>query len=1850
MVGQVRENLVLVPAHPNAGQSQVLRADEHSVLLRRAEGTDGTTHLVLAPSSDQAPRALDLRLEHEFALRERLHPAWAVIPTELAYERGRRVLYFEDPKTDLLSERIRLGMDEGASLRLAIGIAEALTKVHEAGLLHGDVRPSNVFVDPTSGAARLTGFASATYGAKAPPEPGAPSLAHMSPERTGRMNRAVDARSDLYSYGVTLYEMLSGQLPFAATSPMEWVHCHLAKPPVALHERVADISPALAAIVLKLLAKAPEERYQTATGVAADLRRCLSDGSAAGRGPAFPLGREDVPERLSLPVRRYGRSSEVAELLAAYDHVAGDGASELLLVSGPSGIGKSMVVHELDRELAGRSGAFAAGKFDQFKAGVPYAPLAHAFGTLVRRLLTKPEAELAAWREVLTRALGASGQLVCDMVPELELVIGPQPPVAALPTPNARHRFHSTLRQFLAVFARPEHPLAVFLDDLQWLDAGTLEFLEHVVTHPDVRHLLIVGAYRSNEVEAGDPLLRAVERIEAASGRVRRMELAPLGSGEAAELLTDALRAPAPEVEPLARMVSEKTAGNPFFVKQFIHELSDARLLSFDASRGAWRWDLDQIRRRPVTDNVVHLIIQRIDRLPSEVKPVLGVMACFGTGVSAEQIALVADLSASAVEQALEEAARAGLIGHGDAEYFFVHDRVEEAAHRLIGDEERPSVHLRIARVLSEATAGEMSGELLFDVVHHLQRGSSQMSTREERLRLAELLLASGGRARSATAFATAHGYFAAAERVLGGLWDDPFEHRPELAFAAAFNQAECELHAGDIPSAEPRLSALSARKLEVADLAAVTSLRIGICMRMGDFGRGVALGLDYLERAGSPVPAEPTDAVLDAEYRRICDLLAGRPWSEVGDLPLVVDAAHGGTLGVIFALQAPSLFGHHPNLHNLLCCRLMSSSLEHGLTPHSAVGFIWYGQIVGPRFGDYASSQDLGRAALKMVDQHRLEGLRACVLAGLGCVIDPWSKPFHACLQHLRDSYDEAVRTGDLVYTLSGFQIVSNRLASGHALEQVEREAEQGLELATKLQSLPMVVVLEDQLRLVRSLRGTSGAYPALSDASRDEATFEAGLATRPGMPLPDCWYWIRKLKMRVIANDPEAAIVAARNARELLWVSPSNVDVAEHHFYAALAHVAMHGRGSPAADADHRAAAAEYQRQLQVWATHCHENFDNRRLLVDAEIARIDGRELAAQRLYEDAIRSAHVGGFVHVEALASEMCARFYESRDYPLVADAYLRRARDAYARWGAHAKVAEIDGGHRGLVARPDDATTGGLQHLDLATVLRVSEATSQEIILDRLVHTLMTTALENAGATRGVRILVRKGELEVSAQASTDADGIRVEQPRARLTEHELPLSIVNYVRRTRTSVLLDDASHAGSFSDDPYLRRGRSRSILCLPLVKQAELVGLLHLENDSASQVFTPQRFAVLALLASQAAMTIDNALLYAELRQAKAYMSHAERLGQTGTFSWKPGGGPGGGHGGGEVFWSDELLRILGTEGAPTLDAMITRIHPEEREQFEALVADPSHLEAGVIAQRLLMPDGSTRHVTILARGLADADGGIQYVGAIRDVTEVKRSEEALQRTQAALADVSRVATLGEMAAAIAHEVNQPLGAIGLNVGACLRWLRKAPANVEEASRSAERIARDATRANDVIVRLRALFSRSTGERAPVDLNEAIGEVVTLTRSQVQRSSATLRTELSVDLPLISGDRVQLQQVILNLVVNAAEALREVEGRPRDVEIRTAKAGSEHVEVTVRDTGTGVPADRVAHIFDAFYTTKQSGMWMGLSICKTVVESHGGELSVASTDATGTTFRLSLPLRQAGSSPSARATPAP
>ncbi|WP_437718451.1 AAA family ATPase [Sorangium sp. So ce448] len=1481
---------------------ETLYEGSDTVLYRGVREDDGHRVVLKVLRRDHAsPRAPE-RLRHEYEIARALDTTAIVKPCGLAMLGEQPALVLEDFGGVSL-DRLLDGDGPTPLARffpLALRLVEALGGLHRHDIVHKDIKPQNVLLNPATGEVKITDLGIAS---RIPRElqhlehigliEG--TLAYMAPEQTGRMNRWIDQRTDLYSLGVVFYEMLTGTLPFQAGDPVAWVYCHIAQAPPPPHVLVPSIPPQLSAVVLKLLSKAAEERYQSAAGLRHDLDECFARWRASGSIPPFALGGRDLSDRFQVPQRLYGREREVTALLAVFERVVASGRPELVLVSGYSGIGKSSLVAELHRPVVRERGFFLSGKFEQAARDVPYSAFHQAFRALFQEILCASEEQVEGWRQRFREALGESGRLLADVLPELTLLLGPQPPVPELPPAEAQSRLHATLQRFVSACARKDHPVALFLDDLQWADAGSLQLLEQLATYAGSEHLLLIGAYRDNEVGPAHPLRLTLAEARGRGAAVVELVLGPLSAAHVAALVAETVHAPhapAEQAEPLSELVYEKTGGNPFFVLQFLLALHQEGLITFDAEEGSWRWDIAAARDKEFTDNVVELMAGKLKRLSGPTRDALTLAACLGSSLELDTLAVVAGRPEAELRDALEEAVREGLLLRRDGAYRFLHDRVQQAAYSLIPAGQLAEMHLGIGRLLLGARRAEERDDALFDVVGHLNRGAALLRSQAERDEVAALNLRAGRKAKAAAAFQSAAALFAAGLALLAPA---SWETRHELTYGLTFERAHIAYITGSFEEAERRVEELMDRARTRHETATVVELAVALNVTRGQYARAVEIGLLCLRACDVDLPLHPTDAQVEEETEIVWKALGHRAIEGLIHLPPMTHPGIKITMGVLQSVSLPSFFVD-PNLYNLVVMRMVELSLRHGNAEHSAVAYAAFAMVISSRFGRYEEAHLFGRLGHDLAQKSGLLTTKSVVVILFGHYVVFWTRHYRETYPYTREGFSAAVESGNLNNAcLNCIWAALFPLLSGEALEDVLHEVTERLGFVRSVGYTFAHNALLGGHAMIQTLRGRPVRFSMPDGSELDPPAFEARLEEGGDLEAARDFYYSLKAQALFVLGSPRVALAAAIRA---IAEHPPRVGphalIVESFYYRALALAALfnaphapHGAGEaqpspPCVLPEELEELIECERQLGAWARSGPDNFLHKHALVRAEIARLLGREPEASRLYEQAIAAAREGGFVQHEAIACELAAEFYRARGLSTPADSYLRSARAGYFRWGAHAKVEQLDQRYPHLVERKPIAPTVTFavraEQFDVLSVVKAAQSISGELKLSRLLEMLLRIVVEHAGAEEGCLLLVREEQLWLAA-IETPGGAVRLldagEAPSA-----ALPRSVLNYVRRSHERVLLDDAAGRHPFVEDEYFRRKRPRSVLCLPIVRQGRLIGLLYLENNLATGAFTPGRLSVVELLASQSAFSLENATLYAEVEQENAERRRAEQ----------------------------------------------------------------------------------------------------------------------------------------------------------------------------------------------------------------------------------------------------------------------------------------------------------------------------------------------------------------------------------
>ncbi|MET0790932.1 MAG: ATP-binding protein, partial [Polyangiaceae bacterium] len=1091
-----------------------------------------------------------------------------------------------------------------------------------------------------------------------------------------------------------------------------------------------------------------------------------------------------------------------------------------------------------------------------------------------------------------------------------------------------------------------------------------------------------------------------------------------------------------------------------------------------------------------------------------------------------------------------------------------------------------------------------------------------------------------GKRAKTSGAYASAQAYFAAGRALLG---EHVGQHRYRLSFDLELHRAEGELVAGEMNQAEERLRALAERALGIADRASVVCLAVLLYFSTARSERAVEVALGFLASVGIAWPARPSEEQVRREYEQLQRNLVQHPLDSLLDRPAMSDPASIATMAVLTELF-PAAYAVDRYLLELVLLRMTNLSLEQGNCESSSVAYSALNMALGSHFADYRTAYRLGQLACELVGRRGADRFKARVYSCFAAFTLPWFKHLPLCEPLMTHAFQVGSRMGDMAFAAyNSRNLMTHWLVSGAPLAQVQREAEQATAFASQIRLGMAPGRFIGQLELIQKLRGVPAEH-----ALADDGWATQDVQGQPGLAMMVCYHWVFRLEERFFAADYPAALEARARVEGIRWAMRSSIEEAEYEFYAALSCAAVCDTLPTAERERHLHALSKHYQRIALWAAHCPENFGNRKALIGAELARLEGREPDAQRAYEAAARLAQQHGFVQNEGLAHEHAGQFYAARGLSTSADAHLRAARVCYERWGALSKVKQLDERYPQLRARVTPGLLGSridapVALLDVQTVDKASQTLSSEMVLPSLLEKLMRLAVEHAGAERGLLVLLRDDGPHIEAEAITGPGSVDVTLRSVPVTSADLPQSVLQYVLRTHERLVLDDASATSVHTNDPYVVRNHPKSVLCLPIFRQTKPVGALYLENNLTTRAFTADRVAVLDFLASQAAISLENARLYSELSRSEAQLKEAQHLSSTGSFYWRVALDT--------LEFSEQTYRIydLDPNQVVTLDSIASRIHPEDlpllREMIDVARGPASDLDYLYRAQ---LPDRSVKYLHLVAHGARDKAGQLEYIGAIQDVTPRHLAEEALSKVRSELAHVVRVTTLGALTASIAHEVSQPLSGIVTNSSTCLRMLAANPPNIEGAKETVRRSIRDGHRAADVITRLRALFGNKESTSEPVDLNETAREVIALSWNELQSNRVIPRTELAANLPAVNGDRVQLQQVILNLILNASDAMSTIDDHARQLVIRTElqrlEAGDRAL-LSVQDAGVGFDPESSERLFDAFYSTKADGMGMGLSVSRSIIESHHGKLWAVPNAGPGATFSFSIPYTPEG-----------
>ena len=1825
--------------------------------LRRGDRSPMLLKLFRTPAdADEAAK--------EFQLSRGISSEHILSPVDLVTINGVAALVFDDSGGYFLNAQLTdEPMPVAEFFELALAITKSLQQLHASGIVHRAIQPASLYVDPYTPAIRIAALNHATGLPRtsqriAPQQIIDGTLAYLAPEQTGRMNRQVDRRTDLYSVGVLFYRMLTGTLPFTADQPLELTHELITRKPDPPRARAAVIPEPLSRIVLKLLEKNAEDRYHSAVGLTADLERCL-DALQTGEDEPYELGTHDPIESLQIPARLYGREAAIGELLSAFDRVRA-GTVELLTVAGYSGTGKTSLVLEVQKTILDAHGFFTVGKFDQLTRDKPYSALIQALNDLVRQLLTEPDDAIAQWRDAITGALGNSAHVVLDVVPDLELIIGSQPPAPRLAPTENRNRMELQLQRLLSAVARRDHPLVLFLDDLQWADTASLQLMTSLLLYSTAESFLLVGAYRDNELDSHHPLSLSLKNMEAAGARLSHCRLGPLQIEHVEMLLADTLGRSVESVRSLAALVQEKTQGNPFFARTFLETAFNKGLIKHDDT-GDWHWDTTELRCAQPTENVVELLATRIDQLPEDSRRAMEMAACVGNRFDVPTLATVLETGDQVIHQSLLPPLHEGLIEvRRSGDYAFAHDRIQEAAHSRISEHERVAVHYRIGTLLQQQAGDDSSGDRLFVIADHLNQALAMLDNGAERRLFGGLNLRAGDRARKSAAFDAAYRYYDHGILALGG---HAWKIDETLAFALYLGRAEAAFLVGRTDEAEADTATLLHQVCSELQRSEVYLLAMVQYENSGRFIDAVNAGRSALKTLGIDVPEDPvaTSQAKDEALEAVQWHLQDRKADDLLDLPEMGDPVIRMSMRLLMTLWPSAYISGNKELTVLIATRMVLLSLQHGNAPESAYGYVTHAITLGAVLHDHAGAYRFGQLALGV--NQRFDDLRsrAKVNHMFSCYIGFWCRPINESFVYSREAYSAGLESGDFVYAAYGcFHESWHALFSGMNLRQYHEEYADKLAFLERTGNRSFCDAHQLMLHWGMSLQGRTGVPGGLSSAKFNEQEY---LAKYRRADFFVAFHRIARLSLLYTFGDLLGARSLIQQAESVSLGVRGMIWDAWLCFYSALA-LAAQDTGLPEPDEGQQRRLDQLIEQMSRWADSCPQNFSHQRDLLQAERARLRGQLSDAIEGYEAAIAGATEARFIHHQALTKERYAEFWLSRKQEKLASFYLNEALFDYERWGAAAKVAQLAERHATLLAetarsRMAEVAATDSNPLDSAAIINATRALSGEIDDSRLVSVLLTLLIQAAGAERAILFENADNRLTPRMQAQFGSGGTTFGPLIAADWRDQAAEKALNYVKNTRRSLLVGNAAEDDRLAADPYVARRQVRSIICAPILRQSKLDGIVYLENGRVIDAFTADRLALVEVLAAQAAISLGNARLILGLQREAEQREKAERRMREvaqGTAAVV-----------GDSFFQELVLHL--SRAMDVRIAFVTECLSKEQKRVRALafvnngqVIDGVEYELdgtpckGVIEGNICFYSDLLETLFPSEKGLASYLGVPMYgadntivghlavvddrpmlkstddvellqIFAIRASAELERQRAQLEteRTQRKLAERERLASIGEFASMITHEIRSPLSTIAM----ALDYLQS-----DHLAESAAKRLRLATTESD---RLQSLLSEILLFAKPhelhyehLDLDQLIGDTIDRLTQLPVGERRRIEYRCTAEDHTAVGDRDKLTQVFINLTSNACQAIRE----DQQVTVELTEGPQQSGLLIIVSNPGSIPETDLAKLTEPFFTTKSRGTGLGLAIVKRIVDAHRGHLRIQSDPTTGVTVTVTLP----------------
>ncbi|MEH1909309.1 MAG: AAA family ATPase [Nostoc sp.] len=1760
---------------------------------------------------------------------------------------------------------------------IAIEISATLEGLHRYRIIHKDIKPANILIHPITGKTRIIDFSLATLLPKEiqsliNPNVLEGTLAYISPEQTGRMNRGIDYRTDFYSLGITFFELLTGQLPFSTTEPMELIYSHIAKEPPKVSQINSNIPTILSDIISKLMAKNAEDRYQSAHGLKYDLERCQNQWQEKGNITVFELGIRDISNHFAIPEKLYGRQKEIEILLTTFDRVT-SGSTEMILVSGYSGVGKTAVVNEVHKPIARQRSYFIKGKFDQFQRDIPLSGLVQALRDLIGQILSETDTQIQQWKTKILSALSTQSQVIINVIPELEIIIGKQPPSAELAGSAAQNRFNLLFQRFIQVFTTKEHPLVIFLDDLQWADTASLKFIQLLMDGTSSRltkakeniseskgSLLLISAYRDNEVSNLHPLYLTLQEMAETGAVIKTIKLSPLSQIDLNQMIADTLRCVEAIAVPLTQMVFIKTKGNPFFVSQFLKLLYDDGLIELNFYAGHWQYDITKIKTLSLTDDVVEFMGIQIEKLPKNVQNVLKISACIGNEFDLKTLSIVNEKSVRDTASDLWQALLEGLIvpqkdGYNFAaendrqllsfstresenlsitnsqlpKYKFVHDRVQQAAYSLIPQDQIKQIHLKIGLLLLKNTPVAEREENIFELVNHFNVAVEFITDQAKRNELAEMSLIAGRKALVSTAYSSALKYLITGIELLA---DDSWDSKYDITLALYNTAAEAAYLSGDFEYTEKFVQVVLLKAKTPLDKVKAYEVKIQSYGAQGKELEAVNIAKSFLKTLGVEFPKNPSQLDIQLEIETTSAKLANRPIQNLIELPQTTEAQ---PLIIMRILSSGIALAYTvaPELLVLIILKQINLSIKFGNSPLSAFAYVMYGVMLCAVIGDIDSGYKFGKLAESLLVNFQTREVTGKVMETFNHLIRHWKEHLKETLKPFLEAYTTNLEVGDMefaAYALYGY--CQHAYFIGQELVKLEQEIETYSHTIRQIKQERVFYWNEIFRQTILNLLGNvKNPQSLIGEVYDEDKMLPLHLKAKDGGAL--FFLYFCKLHLCYLLGDYSQALKNTVMAEKYLYSVIGMFITTQFYFYDSLTHLAVYSDFEEFEQKQILDRVTANQKKMQNWAVYAPMNHLHKFHLVEAERHQVLGQYLEAIDNYEYAISLTKENEYINEEALAYELAAKFYLKWGKQRIAQLYLTDAYNCYVRWGALAKVDDLQKRYPQLLIPmiqqeklshsyneknlpelsihlstlstkstlvPNESFIGSntsiSDMLDLATFIKASQAVSGEIELEALLSTLMEVVMENAGASKCVLILSEANNLDLTVTAISSGSSFGATHTEFLSIPLEfsdlVPISLINYVKRTQEILVIDDIKTQANFAVDNYINREEPKSILCIPMLNQGKFLGLIYLENNLTTGAFTRDRLEVIKLLTTQAAISLENAILYKNLAEANEHL--------------------------------EEYSHIL-----------------EEKVVVRTAEINEKNLH-------------------------------------------LQEALEELQSTQSQLIQSEKMSSLGQMIAGIAHEINNPINFIHGNITHASDYVQELldliniyqqeyphPSAImeqkiqemdvefmtEDLPRVIDSMKVGSSRIRNIILSLRNFSRLDESEMKPVNIHEGIDSTLMILQHRLKEKSVEAkrlvdrhRPEIEVfkeyaQLPDVICYAGQLNQVFMNILTNAIDALDEYDNegdspsKNPQIHIRTELGELNTLKIRIADNGHGMTAQVQEKIFNPFFTTKPigSGTGLGLSISYQVVEKHKGQLSCYSTPGKGTEFVIEIPMQQ-------------